>query len=97
MKLFEKFFFRGCPLNGKNFDEKFVTEAESVVNVDLGTARGNVEQDSLSDFCCMLNKRIIMEKLWRAIKKIDRNKGFDPYNWQPFVFFNFFPVSSFSL
>ena len=54
-----------------------------MVNVVLGTPRGIVEQDSLLDSCYMLNKRITMEELRKAIKKIDRNEGIDPYNWHP--------------
>ena len=40
-----KTFFRCGHLNGKNFDENVLTEAKYVVNMALGTARGNVEQD----------------------------------------------------
>ena len=88
-KLFENIFFRGGHLNGKNFDENFLTEAKSVVNVALGTARGYVEWDSLSDFGYILNKRITMEELRRANGKFDRKKGLDPYNRHPCLMKNF--------
>ena len=62
--MFEEIFFRGGHLNGRNFDENFLTEAKAVVNVA-----------SL--------KKVTIDEIRRAIKKIDRNKGIDPYNWHP--------------
>ena len=96
-KLCEKTFFRGGNLNGKNLDENFLTETKCQVNVALGTARGNVEQESFSDACYMLSKRITLEELGRVIKKIDRNKSIDPYNWHTSLIenFKFFTLSLF--
>ena len=66
VKLFESIFFPGGRLNGKSFDKNFLTEAKSVVNVALGTARGNVEQDSLSDSCYMLSKRFTIGRTTKS-------------------------------
>ena len=78
---FSKNFLSRWPPQWRKHRRKFTRGSQIVVNVAQGTARGNIEQDSLSDSCYTLNKRMALEELRRAIKEIDRNKGFDPYNW----------------
>ena len=95
--LFVKIFFRAGHLNGQNFDGMFLTEAKSVINVALKTASCNIEQHSLSDFCYMLHKGIVKEKLWRENMKIDQNTCIKLYNWNLCVIksFRFFTLSLF--
>ena len=66
----KKIIFRCGHLNGKLFDETVLTGAKSVVNMALGAARGNVEQN----FCYVLIEKILWKNYGDQLKKLIETK-----------------------
>ena len=78
-KVFKKVFFQGGHIPDKCFLESFLNGAVSVVVVASNESTNNLEQFSMNDICCDINRRITMNELIAAIRRVDKSKGAGPY------------------
>ena len=85
--LFQRFFFDGAHLIGKQFDETFYEKTKVEVKEKLAHTNGNYYKEEAKND---LNMRITMNELKQAIKKMKtNNKGVDLYGLHPKLFKKF--------
>ena len=77
----QRSFFDGAHLTGKQFDDAFYVKTKVEVKEKLAHSVGNYYKEEAKND---LNKRITMNELKQAIKKMKaNNKGVDPYGLHP--------------
>ena len=79
--LFQRIFFDGAHHTGKLFDDAFHEKAKEEVKEKLAHTVGDFYKEEVKNY---LNKRITMDELKQAIKKMKtNNKGVDPHGLHP--------------